>query len=108
MDMDLGMDSGRQLLRVLVQMVMVNHAPLASQALQLLIRHFSQRKEMVEGFKQVRDGERELEERHEQTGKSRQNKVDITTSFHHQIVGMQLVLSTNLWLCLSRHWDDFL
>ena len=61
MDMDLGTDSGRQLLRVLVQMVMVNHAPLASQALQLLIRHFSQRKEMVEGFKQVkeREGKRE-------------------------------------------------
>ena len=53
MDMDLGIDSGRQLLRVVIQMVMVNHAPLASQALQLLIRHFSQRKEMVEGFKQV-------------------------------------------------------
>ena len=64
MDMDLGTDRGRQLLRVLVQMVMVNHAPLASQALQLLIRHFSQRKEMVEGFKQVsvgREGERERE-----------------------------------------------
>ena len=63
MDMDLGTDSGRQLLRVVVQMVMVNHAPLASQALQLLIRHFSQRKEMVEGFKQVRgrEGRRERE-----------------------------------------------
>ena len=54
MDMDLGTDFGRQLLRVVVQMVMVNHAPLASQALQLLIRHFSQRKEMVDGFKQVK------------------------------------------------------
>ena len=64
MDMDLGTDSGRQLLRVVVQMVMVNHAPLASQALQLLIRHFSQRKEMVEGFKQVGEREeRELGER---------------------------------------------
>ena len=61
MDMDLGTDFGRQLLRVVIQMVMVNHAPLASQALQLLIRHFSQRKEMVDGFKQVKgegEGER--------------------------------------------------
>ena len=64
--MDLGTDSGRQLLRVVVQMVMVNHAPLASQALQLLIRHFSQRKEMVEGFKQV--GEREEGELGEREG----------------------------------------
>ena len=62
MDMDLGTDFGRQLLRVVIQMVMVNHAPLASQALQLLIRHFSQRKEMVDGFKQVKgEGERERE-----------------------------------------------
>ncbi len=34
-------------------MVIVDHAPLASHALRLLIRHFSQRKEMVEGFRQV-------------------------------------------------------
>ena len=50
-------------------MVMVNHAPLASQALQLLIRHFSQRKEMVEGFKQVRGKEGE-EERERGEGES--------------------------------------
>jgi len=30
-----------------------NHAPLAASALRLLIQHFSQRKEMVNGFKQV-------------------------------------------------------
>lgn len=34
-------------------MVTVNNATLASQSLKLLIRHFSQRKEMVDGFKQV-------------------------------------------------------
>jgi len=51
--MDLDGEKGRQLLRTLVQMVMVNFPPLASTALKLLIRHFSQRKEMVHGFKQV-------------------------------------------------------
>ncbi len=53
LDVNLDGDQGRQLLRVLIQMVCVNHSPLAAQALRLLIRHFSQRKEMVEGFKQV-------------------------------------------------------
>ena len=44
---------GRQLLRVLLQTAMINHSPLALQALKLIIRHFSQREEMVKGFKQV-------------------------------------------------------
>ena len=44
---------GRQLLRVLLQTAMINHSSLASQALKLIIRHFSQRDEMVKGFKQV-------------------------------------------------------
>ena len=54
MDVDLDGDKGRQLLRILIQMVIVNHPPLAADALNLLIRHFSQRKEMVQGFRQVR------------------------------------------------------
>lgn len=52
-DMDMDGDRGRQLLRVLIQMAMMNHAPLSAQSLKLLIRHFSQREEMVNGFKQV-------------------------------------------------------
>ncbi len=51
--MDLDGDKGRQLLRTLIQMVMVSHPSLASNALNLLVRHFSQRKEMVQGFRQV-------------------------------------------------------
>ena len=77
MDMDLGTDSGRQLLRVVVQMVMVNHAPLASQALQLLIRHFSQRKEMVEGFKQVRGREGRRERERERGEREREREREI-------------------------------
>ena len=53
MDVDLDGDKGRQLLRILIQMVIVKHPPLAADALNLLIRHFSQRKEMVHGFRQV-------------------------------------------------------
>lgn len=53
-DMDLDGDRGRQMLRVLIQLAMIKHAPLAASALRLLIQHFSQRKEMVNGFKQVR------------------------------------------------------
>ena len=41
---------GRQLLRVLLQTAMINHSPLASQALKLIIRHFSQREEMVDPY----------------------------------------------------------
>ena len=41
------------MLRVLVQMAMTNHASLAACAVRLLIQHFSQRKGMVDGLKQV-------------------------------------------------------
>lgn len=53
--MHLDESKGKQLLRVLLQTSMIAHSPLVSQALKLVIRHFSQREEMVKGFKQVRN-----------------------------------------------------
>ena len=52
-DMSLDSEEGCQLLRVLIQLAMSSHASLSAEALKLLIRHFSQRKEIVNGFKQV-------------------------------------------------------
>ena len=52
-DMDLDSEKDCQLLRVLITLSMSSHASLAAEALKLLIRHFSQRKEIVHGFKQV-------------------------------------------------------
>ena len=46
-------ERGRMFLRVLLQLAMTNHPPLVSKAIKLLMRHFSQRKEVVAGFKQV-------------------------------------------------------
>ena len=51
--MDLDDKQGKQLLRVLLQLSMVSNPQLASKALKLIIRYFSQRDEMVKGFTQV-------------------------------------------------------
>lgn len=44
---------GRTLLRVLLHLVMHDYPPLVSGALNLLFRHFSQRKEVLHAFRQV-------------------------------------------------------
>jgi len=41
-------------LRVLLNLAMAEYKPLVSGVLQLLFRHFSQRKEVLQAFKQVR------------------------------------------------------
>lgn len=51
--MSLDSEQGCQLLRVLIQLAMSSHTSLSAKSLKLLIRHFSQRKEIVNGFKQV-------------------------------------------------------
>lgn len=54
-DLDMDGDGGRLLLRILIMMTMSKHPNLVSQALKLVISHFSQRKEMVNGFRKVRE-----------------------------------------------------
>ena len=44
---------GRTILRVLLHLTMHDYPPLVSGALQLLFRHFSQRQEVLQAFKQV-------------------------------------------------------
>ena len=51
--MDLDDNQGKQLLRVLLQIIMDTNSSLASEGLKILIRHFSQRGEMIKGFQQV-------------------------------------------------------
>ncbi|XP_029994303.1 inositol 1,4,5-trisphosphate-gated calcium channel ITPR3 isoform X3 [Sphaeramia orbicularis] len=46
-------EGGRMFLRVLTHLTMHDYAPLVSGALQLLFRHFSQRQEVLQTFKQV-------------------------------------------------------
>ena len=52
-ELDLDGKGGRLFLRVLLNLVMHNYPPLVSGALQLLFRHFSQRQEVLQAFKQV-------------------------------------------------------
>lgn len=47
-------EGGRTFLRVLIHLIMQDYAPLVSGALQLLFKHFSQRAEVLQAFKQVR------------------------------------------------------
>ncbi|XP_069383557.1 inositol 1,4,5-trisphosphate-gated calcium channel ITPR3 isoform X2 [Paralichthys olivaceus] len=46
-------EGGRMFLRVLIHLTMHDYPPLVSGALQLLFRHFSQRQEVLQTFKQV-------------------------------------------------------
>nr|XP_054595618.1 inositol 1,4,5-trisphosphate receptor type 1 isoform X2 [Nothobranchius furzeri] len=51
--LDLDDQGGRTFLRVLLHLTMHDYPPLVSRALQLLFRHFSQRQEVLQSFKQV-------------------------------------------------------
>ncbi|KAK3699926.1 hypothetical protein QZH41_016593, partial [Actinostola sp. cb2023] len=52
-DLDLDSQGGRTFLRVLLYLCMHDYPPLVTGALQLLMRHFSQRQEVLQAFKQV-------------------------------------------------------
>ncbi|KXJ16906.1 Inositol 1,4,5-trisphosphate receptor type 1 [Exaiptasia diaphana] len=52
-DLDLDGQGGRTFLRVLLYLCMHGYPPLVTGALQLLMRHFSQRQEVLQAFKQV-------------------------------------------------------
>lgn len=52
--LDLDGQGGRTFLRVLLHLAMHDYPPLVSGALHLLFRHFSQRQEVLQAFKQVR------------------------------------------------------
>lgn len=54
--LDLDDHGGRTFLRVLLHLTMHDYPPLVSGALQLLFRHFSQRQEVLQAFKQVLPG----------------------------------------------------
>lgn len=47
-------EGGRTFLRVLIHLIMQDYAPLVSGSLQLIFKHFSQRAEVLQAFKQVR------------------------------------------------------
>ncbi|ESP02491.1 hypothetical protein LOTGIDRAFT_138356 [Lottia gigantea] len=53
-ELDLDGQGGKMFLRVLLSLVMHDYPSLVSGALQLLFRHFSQRQEVLQAFKQVR------------------------------------------------------
>ncbi|KAL4226234.1 Inositol 1 [Mactra antiquata] len=52
-ELDLDDQGGKMFLRVLLNLVMHNYPALVSGSLQLLFRHFSQRREVLQAFKQV-------------------------------------------------------
>lgn len=51
--MDLDDEGGTTFLRVLIHLIMQDYPPLVSGSLQLLFKHFSQRAEVLQAFKQV-------------------------------------------------------
>lgn len=51
--MELDEEGGRTFLRVLIHLIMQDYPPLVSGSLQLIFKHFSQRAEMLQAFKQV-------------------------------------------------------
>ena len=52
--LDLDGNGGKTFLRVLLHLGMHDYPPLVSGALHLLFRHFSQRQEVLQAFKQVK------------------------------------------------------
>ncbi|KAG7164639.1 Inositol 1-4,5-trisphosphate receptor-like [Homarus americanus] len=52
-NLDLDGEGGKKFLRVLLHLTMHEYPPLVSRSLQLLFRHFSQRQEVLQNFKQV-------------------------------------------------------
>lgn len=53
LDLSLDGQEGRQLIRVILQFIMSDDPQLTSKSVKLLIRQFSQRKELIASFKQV-------------------------------------------------------
>lgn len=49
-------EGGRTFLRVLIHLIMQDYPPLVSGSLQLIFKHFSQRAEVLQAFKQVATG----------------------------------------------------
>lgn len=47
-------EGGRTFLRVLIHLIMQDYPPLVSGSLQLMFKHFSQRAEVLQAFKQVK------------------------------------------------------
>lgn len=50
---DLDNEGGQTFLRVLIHLIMQDYPPLVSGSLQLIFKHFSQRAEVLQAFKQV-------------------------------------------------------
>ena len=51
--MELDDEGGRTFLRVLIHLIMQDYPPLVSGSLQLIFKHFSQRADVLQAFKQV-------------------------------------------------------
>ena len=52
-ELDLDGQEGKMFLRVLLNLIMHNYPSLVSGSLQLLFKHFSQRREVLQAFRQV-------------------------------------------------------
>ncbi|XP_069940179.1 inositol 1,4,5-trisphosphate receptor isoform X5 [Cherax quadricarinatus] len=93
-NLDLDGEGGKKFLRVLLHLTMHEYPPLVSRSLQLLFRHFSQRQEVLQNFKQVQllvqDGDVES---------YKQIKEDLDDL-------RNLVEKSELWVYKSRSTDE--
>ncbi|KRT78522.1 ion channel, partial [Oryctes borbonicus] len=92
--LDLDGHGGRTFLRVLLHLTMHDYPPLVSKALHLLFRHFSQRQEVLQAFRQV-----QLLVSDSDVESYKQIKVDLD-------VLRQSVEKSELWVYKSKCVDD--
>lgn len=93
-NLDLDGQGGRTFLRVLLHLIMHDYAPLVSGALHLLFRHFSQRQEVLQAFRQV-----QLLVSDQDVESYKQIKTDLD-------VLRQCVEKSELWVYKSRNPTD--
>ncbi|XP_059613160.1 inositol 1,4,5-trisphosphate receptor [Phlebotomus argentipes] len=94
--LDLDGQGGRTFLRVLLHLIMHDYPPLVSGALHLLFRHFSQRQEVLQAFRQV-----QLLVSDSDVESYKQIKSDLD-------VLRQSVEKSELWVYKSKTMDDHL
>lgn len=93
-NLDLDGQGGRTFLRVLLHLIMHDYAPLVSGALHLLFRHFSQRQEVLQAFRQV---QLLVSDQDVESYKQIKNDLDILR---------QCVEKSELWVYKSKNAND--
>ena len=100
-DLDLDNCGGKMFLRVLLNLAMHDYKPLVSGALQLLFRHFSQRQEVLQAFKQVNRVEEEQDCNRNVHSLNLMDSFNVDFLAHQTLVWMEyyynIVMASEVW-----------